>query len=158
MKIAVPDLLYLGWQWVACIFRAMFETFVLNNRGGRGGWCYVYLLSFPVLILQPVQAMQPSSQSVQYPAVSYPPQHLLPVSPTQQFSVVLKISPFIFPFLDVGVRCVSMSMPESLWVALRGVSHVKAPFAITLLVLTSFPLVLVFQPGGWWQEQGCLPG
>uniref|UniRef100_A0A8C0C257 cAMP regulated phosphoprotein 21 n=1 Tax=Buteo japonicus TaxID=224669 RepID=A0A8C0C257_9AVES len=33
------------------------------------------------------QAMQPSSQSVQYPAVSYPPQHLLPVSPTQQFSV-----------------------------------------------------------------------
>ncbi|XP_035752471.1 cAMP-regulated phosphoprotein 21 [Egretta garzetta] len=40
-----------------------------------------------VFILQPVQAMQPSSQSVQYPAVSYPPQHLLPVSPTQQFSV-----------------------------------------------------------------------
>uniref|UniRef100_A0A8D2ML23 cAMP regulated phosphoprotein 21 n=1 Tax=Zonotrichia albicollis TaxID=44394 RepID=A0A8D2ML23_ZONAL len=33
------------------------------------------------------QTMQPSSQSVQYPAVSYPPQHLLPVSPTQQFSV-----------------------------------------------------------------------
>uniref|UniRef100_UPI00398F7249 cAMP-regulated phosphoprotein 21-like isoform X4 n=1 Tax=Pristiophorus japonicus TaxID=55135 RepID=UPI00398F7249 len=33
------------------------------------------------------QAMQPSSQSVQYPAVSYPPQHLLPVSPTQQFPV-----------------------------------------------------------------------
>ncbi|NXG44301.1 ARP21 protein, partial [Psilopogon haemacephalus] len=39
------------------------------------------------LVTQPVQAMQPSSQSVQYPAVSYPPQHLLPVSPTQQFSV-----------------------------------------------------------------------
>ncbi|XP_065609432.1 cAMP-regulated phosphoprotein 21 isoform X4 [Cyrtonyx montezumae] len=38
------------------------------------------------LVTQPVQAMQPSSQSVQYPAVSYPPQHLLPVSPTQQFS------------------------------------------------------------------------
>uniref|UniRef100_A0A8C3VHI4 cAMP regulated phosphoprotein 21 n=1 Tax=Catharus ustulatus TaxID=91951 RepID=A0A8C3VHI4_CATUS len=33
------------------------------------------------------QTMQPSSQSVQYPAVSYPPQHHLPVSPTQQFSV-----------------------------------------------------------------------
>ncbi|KFP09613.1 cAMP-regulated phosphoprotein 21 [Egretta garzetta] len=54
--------------------------------------CYLslsrlYLLSFTVFILQPVQAMQPSSQSVQYPAVSYPPQHLLPVSPTQQFSV-----------------------------------------------------------------------
>ncbi|NXX89181.1 ARP21 protein, partial [Centropus bengalensis] len=39
------------------------------------------------LVTQPVQAMQPSSQSVQYSAVSYPPQHLLPVSPTQQFSV-----------------------------------------------------------------------
>ncbi|KGL80425.1 cAMP-regulated phosphoprotein 21 [Tinamus guttatus] len=39
------------------------------------------------LLTQPVQAMQPSSQSVQYPAVPYPPQHLLPVSPTQQFSV-----------------------------------------------------------------------
>ncbi|XP_069715974.1 cAMP-regulated phosphoprotein 21 isoform X7 [Phaenicophaeus curvirostris] len=39
------------------------------------------------LVTQPVQAIQPSSQSVQYPAVSYPPQHLLPVSPTQQFSV-----------------------------------------------------------------------
>ncbi|XP_047908155.1 cAMP-regulated phosphoprotein 21 isoform X20 [Anser cygnoides] len=39
------------------------------------------------LVTQPVQAMQPSSQSVQYPAVSYPPQHLLPISPTQQFSV-----------------------------------------------------------------------
>ncbi|NWW52453.1 ARP21 protein, partial [Pedionomus torquatus] len=39
------------------------------------------------LVTQPVQAMQPSSPSVQYPAVSYPPQHLLPVSPTQQFSV-----------------------------------------------------------------------
>ncbi|XP_051468486.1 cAMP-regulated phosphoprotein 21 isoform X3 [Apus apus] len=39
------------------------------------------------LVTQPVQAMQPSSQSVQYPAVSYPPQHLLPVSPTQPFSV-----------------------------------------------------------------------
>ncbi|NXU51834.1 ARP21 protein, partial [Turnix velox] len=39
------------------------------------------------IVTQPVQAMQPSSQSVQYPAVSYPPQHLLPVSPTQQFSV-----------------------------------------------------------------------
>ncbi|NXQ25446.1 ARP21 protein, partial [Alaudala cheleensis] len=39
------------------------------------------------LVTQPVQTMQPSSQSVQYPTVSYPPQHLLPVSPTQQFSV-----------------------------------------------------------------------
>ncbi|XP_029445473.1 cAMP-regulated phosphoprotein 21 isoform X3 [Rhinatrema bivittatum] len=39
------------------------------------------------LVTQPVQAMQPSSQSVQYPAVSYPPQHLLPVSSTQQFSM-----------------------------------------------------------------------
>uniref|UniRef100_A0A8C3VAK1 cAMP regulated phosphoprotein 21 n=1 Tax=Catharus ustulatus TaxID=91951 RepID=A0A8C3VAK1_CATUS len=39
------------------------------------------------LVTQPVQTMQPSSQSVQYPAVSYPPQHHLPVSPTQQFSV-----------------------------------------------------------------------
>ncbi|XP_062986126.1 cAMP-regulated phosphoprotein 21 isoform X4 [Elgaria multicarinata webbii] len=37
------------------------------------------------LVTQPVQALQPSSQSVQYPAVSYPPQHLLAVSPTQQF-------------------------------------------------------------------------
>ncbi|XP_077772600.1 cAMP-regulated phosphoprotein 21 isoform X7 [Podarcis muralis] len=39
------------------------------------------------LVTQPVQALQPSSQSVQYPAVSYPPQHLLAVSPTQQFPV-----------------------------------------------------------------------
>ncbi|NXD24043.1 ARP21 protein, partial [Spelaeornis formosus] len=39
------------------------------------------------LVTQPVQTMQPSSQSVQYPGVSYPSQHLLPVSPTQQFSV-----------------------------------------------------------------------
>ncbi|XP_072323410.1 cAMP-regulated phosphoprotein 21-like isoform X7 [Scyliorhinus torazame] len=39
------------------------------------------------LVPQPVQPMQPSSQSVQYPTVPYPPQHLLPVSPTQQFPV-----------------------------------------------------------------------
>ncbi|XP_070216091.1 cAMP-regulated phosphoprotein 21 isoform X10 [Bos mutus] len=31
------------------------------------------------------QGLQASSQSVQYPAVSFPPQHLLPVSPTPQF-------------------------------------------------------------------------
>ncbi|XP_038177321.1 cAMP-regulated phosphoprotein 21 isoform X3 [Arvicola amphibius] len=31
------------------------------------------------------QGLQPSSQSVQYPAVSFPTQHLLPVSPTQHF-------------------------------------------------------------------------
>ncbi|KAF7247957.1 cAMP-regulated phosphoprotein 21 [Varanus komodoensis] len=37
------------------------------------------------LVTQSVQALQPSSQSVPYPAVSYPPQHLLAVSPTQQF-------------------------------------------------------------------------
>ncbi|XP_068837665.1 cAMP-regulated phosphoprotein 21 isoform X11 [Capricornis sumatraensis] len=35
--------------------------------------------------LQSVQGLQASSQSVQYPAVSFPPQHLLPVSPTPQF-------------------------------------------------------------------------
>ncbi|XP_069469293.1 cAMP-regulated phosphoprotein 21 isoform X3 [Ambystoma mexicanum] len=39
------------------------------------------------LITQPVQAMQSSSQTVQYPAISYPPQHLLSVSATQQFPV-----------------------------------------------------------------------
>ncbi|XP_051879696.1 LOW QUALITY PROTEIN: cAMP-regulated phosphoprotein 21 [Pristis pectinata] len=39
------------------------------------------------LVPQPVQAMQSSSQSVQYPTASYPSQHLLPVSPTQQFPV-----------------------------------------------------------------------
>ncbi|XP_033915028.3 cAMP-regulated phosphoprotein 21-like isoform X3 [Acipenser ruthenus] len=39
------------------------------------------------MVPQSAQAMQPSSQSVQYPPVSYPPQHLLPVSPTQQFPV-----------------------------------------------------------------------
>ncbi|XP_066483462.1 cAMP-regulated phosphoprotein 21 [Tiliqua scincoides] len=39
------------------------------------------------LVTQTVQALQPSSQSVQYPAVSYPPQHLLAVSTTQQFPV-----------------------------------------------------------------------
>ncbi|XP_054338497.1 cAMP-regulated phosphoprotein 21 isoform X11 [Pongo pygmaeus] len=33
------------------------------------------------------QGLQASSQSVQYPAVSFPPQHLLPVSPTQHFSM-----------------------------------------------------------------------
>lgn len=38
--------------------------------------------------LQSVQGLQASSQSVQYPAVSFPPQHLLPVSATQQFPMV----------------------------------------------------------------------
>ncbi|XP_041590281.1 cAMP-regulated phosphoprotein 21 isoform X10 [Vulpes lagopus] len=37
------------------------------------------------LVTQSVQGLQASSQSVQYPAVSFPPQHLLPVSPTQPF-------------------------------------------------------------------------
>ncbi|XP_010627966.1 cAMP-regulated phosphoprotein 21 isoform X8 [Fukomys damarensis] len=37
------------------------------------------------LVTQPVQGLQASSQSVQYPAVSFPPQHLLSVSPTQHF-------------------------------------------------------------------------
>ncbi|XP_055489736.1 cAMP-regulated phosphoprotein 21 isoform X2 [Leucoraja erinacea] len=39
------------------------------------------------LIPQPVQAMQPTSQPAPYPTASYPSQHLLPVSPTQQFPV-----------------------------------------------------------------------
>ncbi|XP_057562309.1 cAMP-regulated phosphoprotein 21 isoform X5 [Hippopotamus amphibius kiboko] len=37
------------------------------------------------LVAQSVQGLQASSQSVQYPAVSFPSQHLLPVSPTPQF-------------------------------------------------------------------------
>ncbi|XP_047386838.1 cAMP-regulated phosphoprotein 21 isoform X6 [Sciurus carolinensis] len=37
------------------------------------------------LVTQSVQGLQVPSQSVQYPAVSFPPQHLLPVSPTQHF-------------------------------------------------------------------------
>ncbi|XP_045435326.1 cAMP-regulated phosphoprotein 21 isoform X7 [Pipistrellus kuhlii] len=37
------------------------------------------------MVTQSVPGLQASSQSVQYPAVSFPPQHLLPVSPTQQF-------------------------------------------------------------------------
>ncbi|KAM5189123.1 cAMP-regulated phosphoprotein 21 isoform 3-T6 [Callospermophilus lateralis] len=37
------------------------------------------------LVTQSVQGLQAPSQSVQYPAVSFPPQHLLPVSPTQHF-------------------------------------------------------------------------
>ncbi|XP_055985878.1 cAMP-regulated phosphoprotein 21 isoform X2 [Sorex fumeus] len=37
------------------------------------------------LVPQSVQGLQSSSPSVQYPAVSFPPQHLLPLSPTQQF-------------------------------------------------------------------------
>ncbi|XP_043920937.1 cAMP-regulated phosphoprotein 21 isoform X3 [Protopterus annectens] len=36
------------------------------------------------------QALQPSSQSVHFPAVSYPSQHLLSASPTQQLSVVFQ--------------------------------------------------------------------
>ncbi|XP_040820337.1 cAMP-regulated phosphoprotein 21 isoform X2 [Ochotona curzoniae] len=39
------------------------------------------------LVTQSVQGLQASSQSVQYPAVSFPPQHLLPVSATQHFSM-----------------------------------------------------------------------
>ncbi|KAM5280375.1 cAMP-regulated phosphoprotein 21 isoform 11-T11 [Ctenodactylus gundi] len=39
------------------------------------------------LISQSVQGLQASSPSVQYPAVSFPPQHLLPVCPTQHFSM-----------------------------------------------------------------------
>uniref|UniRef100_A0A2K5EQ82 cAMP regulated phosphoprotein 21 n=1 Tax=Aotus nancymaae TaxID=37293 RepID=A0A2K5EQ82_AOTNA len=35
--------------------------------------------------LRSAMGLQASSQSVQYPAVSFPPQHLLPVSPTQHF-------------------------------------------------------------------------
>lgn len=41
-----------------------------------------------LLFLQPIRPLQPSSQPVQYSAVSYPPP-LLPVSSTQQYSVVL---------------------------------------------------------------------
>ncbi|XP_070311481.1 cAMP-regulated phosphoprotein 21 isoform X14 [Odocoileus virginianus] len=37
------------------------------------------------LVTQSVQGLQASSQSVQYPTVSFPPQQLLPVSPTPQF-------------------------------------------------------------------------
>ncbi|XP_012575829.1 PREDICTED: cAMP-regulated phosphoprotein 21 isoform X2 [Condylura cristata] len=39
------------------------------------------------LVTQSVQGLQASSQSVQYPAVSFPSQHLLPVSPPQPFSM-----------------------------------------------------------------------
>ena len=46
--------------------------------------------------LQSVQGLQASSQSVQYPAVSFPPQHLLPVSPTPQFPLVLYLLGMMF--------------------------------------------------------------
>ncbi|KAM6169768.1 cAMP-regulated phosphoprotein 21 isoform 17-T17 [Rhynchocyon petersi] len=39
------------------------------------------------MVTQSVQGLQASSQSVQYPTVSFPSQHLLPVSPTQHFPV-----------------------------------------------------------------------
>ncbi|KAM9187674.1 cAMP-regulated phosphoprotein 21 isoform 15-T15 [Dugong dugon] len=39
------------------------------------------------LVAQSVQGLQASSQSMQFPAVSFPSQHLLPVSPTQHFPV-----------------------------------------------------------------------
>ncbi|KYO43283.1 hypothetical protein Y1Q_0017576 [Alligator mississippiensis] len=69
------------------------QPFVNPDATTLGRWHHLPPPGFPATyapLLQlpgPVQAMQPSSQSVQYPAVSYPPQHLLPVSPTQQFSV-----------------------------------------------------------------------
>ncbi|NXX53446.1 ARP21 protein, partial [Scopus umbretta] len=73
------------------------------------------------LVTQPVQAMQPSSQSVQYPAVSYPPQHLLPVSPTQQFSVHLH-----FPSCHRSRQSDAFPSPASRrgWLReLRGLQH-----------------------------------
>lgn len=48
--------------------------------------------------LQSVQGLQASSQSVQYPAVSFPPQHLLPVSPTQQFPMVWITCVWLLPW------------------------------------------------------------
>nr|XP_044992673.1 cAMP-regulated phosphoprotein 21 isoform X3 [Jaculus jaculus] len=44
------------------------------------------------LVTQSVQGLPPSSQSMQYPAASFPPQHLLPVSPTQHFSMREEVS------------------------------------------------------------------
>lgn len=65
---------YLKLKHVCLVLRAIIESF------------FVLFCFLP----QSVQAMQPSSQSVQYPAVSYP-QHLLAVSPPHQFPVVLHI-------------------------------------------------------------------
>lgn len=47
-KITILDLLYSGWWWVTCIFRAVFVIFVLNNKGGDDGACYLSLVEFIV--------------------------------------------------------------------------------------------------------------
>lgn len=77
-KVSLAFLVITGTQLLYCPVRK--KNFVFTS---------VMLTMFiNLLFLQPIRPLQPSSQPVQYSAVSYPPP-LLPVSSTQQYSVVL---------------------------------------------------------------------
>lgn len=77
--LRVGELLF--WSRVAflCYKRLVFTSLSL-----------VLTLLITLLSLQPLRALQPSSQPVQYSAVPYPPP-LLPASSAQQYSVVFHL-------------------------------------------------------------------
>lgn len=109
--------------------------------------------------LQSVQGLQASSQSVQYPAVSFPPQHLLPVSATQQFPMVPYFMCATFPpgehvhqFYYLPMQgCVMLYVCPGLTVKGRewgSHSRTLQPlFKIMVSILSSVPCLLLLQSG-----------
>lgn len=77
------------WEWSELLFWST-VAFFCYKRLVFTSLTVVLTLLMPVLFLQPLRALQPSSQPVQYSAVSYPPP-LLPASSAQQYSVVFHL-------------------------------------------------------------------
>ncbi|XP_016155154.1 PREDICTED: R3H domain-containing protein 1 [Ficedula albicollis] len=73
------------WEWSELLFWSI-DAFLCYKRLVFTSLTVVLTLFITLLFLQPLRALQPSSQPVQYSAVSYPPP-LLPASSAQQYSV-----------------------------------------------------------------------
>lgn len=77
------------WEWSELLSWST-VAFLCYKRLAFTSLTVVLTLLITLLFLQPLRALQPSSQPVQFSAVSYPPP-LLPASSAQHFSVVLHL-------------------------------------------------------------------
>lgn len=149
-KITILDLLYSGWWWVTCVFRAVFEIFVLNNNGGGGGGaCYRSLVEF---IVFPSACFAACSDNAAIFSISPISSSFLssPASPASlsNAAVFCGTKDFLLIFLSLKLWvCVS----KSLWGALQQVSHMRTPintcsplcFGAGRHFGRAFPLILV---------------
>lgn len=124
-KITILDLLYSGWWWVTCIFRAVFVIFVLNNKGGDDGACYLSLVEF---IVFPFACFAACSDNAAIFSVGPISSSFLssPASPASlsNTAVFCGTKDFLFLFFSLKLE-VWVCVSKSLWGAQQQVFHMR---------------------------------